>query len=851
MSHPLELEPKQLRRVCDPADFDFETTDDLPLVEEIIGQPRGCRALEFGLEVRSPGFNVYVLGPAGTGRATAIERFVQQRAAEGEIPLDWCYVYNFAEPHRPRAIELLPGQGQAFWQDMAGLAELLRTEIPRAFEGEVYEKALLEVQQAKEKGQSEIFSELEAHARREGFALMQTPAGLNIAPIIEEQVISQEQFAQLPPETQKELETKGRQLQGAIAEAMRQIQQIAKQARQEAQKLDQKVVTAIAAPAIQEIGEKYPDSDEIRLYLDQVQADIATHVGDFKVQATQESPVEAMGLPTPPKEPSFLRYRVNLVVDNSQTTGAPVVIENNPSYHNLMGRVEHEARLGSMHTDFTMIKAGALHRANGGYLILRAVDLLSKPLAWEALKRAVKTREIRLEELTQQYQLMATFTLEPEPIPLEVKVVMMGSSSLYYRLHTADEDFRKWFKVKADFDVDMDWTPETQRQYALFIRARCKEEGLLPFDRTGVAQVVEHGARLAADQEKLTTRFGLAADLVREASFWASHNERSAVTADDVRQAIEEQTYRANMIEERERALMRQGTLMLDTEGERQGQVNGLSVVTIGNYSFGRPSRVTARTFAGKGRVTAIEREVNMSGRVHNKGVLTLTSFFNAKFAQKKPLSLSANITFEQTYERVDGDSASSTELYALLSSLSGYPIKQGIAVTGSVNQHGEIQAIGGATPKIEGFFQVCQARGFTGEQGVIIPVQNVRHLMLRQQVVDAVREGKFHIYAIRSIDEGIAILTGHEAGELDEEGNYPEGTVYHAVVQRLEEMAKKPEEKKEENEEENENKANGVEPPLPEKEDENEEKPGKEERWLISRQPPLKPLDAKRADVG
>jgi lon-related putative ATP-dependent protease len=684
---------------------------------------------------------------------------------------------------------------------MAGLVELLRIEIPRAFEGEVYEKALLEVQRAREKRQSEILSELETHARQEGFALMQTPAGLNIAPIIEEQVISPEQFAQLPPETQKELEAKGRQLQGTIAEAMRQVQHIAKQTRQEAQKLDQKVVTAIVAPAVQEIADKHPDSDEIRLYLDQVQADIATHVSDFKAQATQESPAQAMGLPTPPTEPSFLRYQVNLVVDNSQTTGAPVVIENNPSYHNLMGRVEHEARLGSMHTDFTMIKAGALHRANGGYLIVRAVDLLSNPLAWEALKRAVKTGEIRLEELTQQYQLVATSTLEPEPIPLEMKVVMVGSPSLYYRLHTADEDFRKWFKVKADFDVDMDWTPEAQRQYALFVRGRCEEEGLLPFDRSGVAQVVEHGARLAADQEKLTTRFGLVADLVREASFWASRNGRSAVTADDVRQAIEEQTYRANMIEQRERTLIQQGTLMVDTEGERVGQVNGLSVVTTGDYAFGRPSRVTARTFAGKGRVTAIEREVNMSGRVHNKGVLTLTSFFNAKFAQKKPLSLSASITFEQTYERVDGDSASSTELYALLSSLSGYSIKQGIAVTGSVNQHGEVQAIGGATPKIEGFFRICQARGLTGNQGVIIPAQNVRHLMLRQELVDAVHDGKFHIYAIHSIDQGIAILTGCEAGEPDEEEKYPEGTVYHAVIQRLEEMAKKPEEKEGEEE--------------------------------------------------
>jgi lon-related putative ATP-dependent protease len=818
-THPLELKPEQLRRVCDPATFDFKTTDELPYVEEIIGQPRGTRALEFGLEMRSPSFNVYVLGPAGTGRATAIERFVQSRAAEGETPVDWCYVYNFAEPHRPHAIELPPGQGRAFRQDMAELVEHLRAEIPRAFEGEVYEKARSEAQQASAEKQAQIFSTLEDHAREEGFALLQTPTGLSIAPLIEGQVINSEQFAQLPPETQKTLEAKGRQLQQAIADAMRQAQQIEREARQEAQSLDQKVVAKVVAPAIQEIAEKYADSDEIRQYLEAAQADIVAHVGDFKAQP-QESPVEAMGLPMPPKDPSFLRYRVNLVVDNSQTTGAPVVTENNPSYHNLMGRVEHESRLGSMYTDFTMIKPGALHRANGGYLVLSASDLLSKPLAWEALKRAVKTGEIRLEELTQQYQLIATSTLEPEPIPLQVKVVLVGSPALYYRLYSLDEDFRKWFKVKADFDIDMDWTPEAQRQYALFIRARCQEENLLPFDPTGVAQVVEHGARRAGDQQKLSTRFGLLADLAREASFWANRNGHAAVTAQDVRQAIEEKIYRANMIEERGQELIRQGTIMLDTEGERVGQIKGLSVINVGDYSFGRPSRVTARTYAGKGNVTAIERAVKMSGRIHDKGVMTLTSFLNAQFAQKKPLSLSASITFEQTYEQVDGDSASSTELYALLSSLSGFPLKQGIAVTGSVNQHGEIQPIGGATAKIEGFFEVCQARGLTGDQGVIIPAQNVRHLMLRPEVIEAIREGKFHIYAISAIEEGIALLTGHEAGVPDEEGNYPEGTVYHAVVQRIEELTKK--DKEEENGEETP--TNETETPTP-KDNEQEEK--------------------------
>jgi lon-related putative ATP-dependent protease len=484
------------------------------------------------------------------------------------------------------------------------------------------------------------------------------------------------------------------------------------------------------------------------------------------------------------------RYRVNVVVDNCRLTGAPVVVEVNPTVHNLIGRIEHKAEFGALVTNFSMIKAGSLLRANGGYLVLDAKSVLVQPLAWDALKRCLRSKEVRIEELAQQYSLIATTSLSPEPIPLEVKVVLIGDANMYYLLYSLDDQFPKLFKVRADFATDMPWDDEAVMKYGRFIRDRCDEEGLPHFDMTAVAEVVEYGARLVEDQKKLTTRFADVADLVDEAAYWAQRDGHELVTADDVERAINERVYRASQLEERIRERIADGTIMVDTTGEVVGQVNGLSIIALGDYWFGRPSRITARVFMGQSGVINIEREAKMSGRIHDKGVLILAGYLGGKFAQDKPLSISASIAFEQSYEGIEGDSASSTELYALLSAISGVPIKQGLAVTGSVNQNGQVQPIGGVTRKIEGFFDICKARGLTGDQGVLIPESNVQNLMLRHDVVQAVNDGQFHIYPVRTVDEGISLLTGREAGERGPDGKYPEGTVYYEVDRRLRELA-------------------------------------------------------------
>ena len=787
-----EVPVEKLYRVCDPDQFDFQTTEDLPPLKEIIGQPRATQAIDFGVSISSPGFNIYVLGPTGTGRMTTVETFLKKKAAQEKVPNDWCYVYNFSEPHKPRAISLPAGMGSELRRDMDELIEDLRAEIPRAFESEEY---VAEKERISQKFQQEKRAELERldlRAKERGFALMKTPAGLIVAPLVEGEVISQEQYEKLPEEKKRELEKGRQELQEEIGEAMRRIRRLDKELKEAIREIERKVAATACGQHMDELKEKYHDFQEVVDYLNEVEKDIVENVESFKGEGGEAREVEIMGLKIVFQESPFIRYRVNVIVDNSETKGAPVIIEGNPTYHNLVGRIEHRAQFGALVTNFTMIKAGALHRANGGYLVLEAKDVLMKPFAWEALKRCLKDGRIKTEEMGAEYRLISTVTLEPEPIPLDVKVVLIGSPLLYYLLCDLDEDFQNLFKVMADFAVQMDRDSENERQYALFIKSRCEEEGLKHFDRTAVAKVVEYSSRLAEDQEKLSTRFGTICDLIREANYWASRNGHQYVTAEDVRQAIEEKVYRSNRVEERIRELIEDGTILIDTEGEVVGQVNGISLVTLGDYTFGKPTRITARTFMGQKGVVNIEREVEMSGRIHSKGVMILAGYLGGKYAQDVPLTLSASIGFEQLYEEVEGDSAASSELYALLSSLSGYPLKQGIAVTGSVNQRGEVQAVGGVTQKIEGFFDVCKIKGLTGEQGVIIPAKNVKNLMLREDVVEAVREGKFHIYAVETVDEGIEILTGVEAGERREDGTYPEGTVNWAVQKRLLELAEK-----------------------------------------------------------
>jgi len=788
-----ELAPSQLRHVCDPASFSFQSTAELPVVSDIIGQPRATRAIEFGIDIGSPGFNIFVLGPGGTGRATTIQRFLEQKAFAEPAPPDWVYVNNFADPYKPRAIFLPPGKGAEFRADMQSLVTRLQTDMPRAFETDEYVQARNQVGHAFEEARDAEFAKLSEQAQSKGFALGQTATGLLLAPLVNGKLAEPDAIAQLPPKKQQQLETTRRELEDALGEVLRVVRERDKEAKARLLDLDRRVASFAAGHLLDEMEIKYAAFDEVLLYLKEVRQDIVEHAQDWKDDgASEEEGKQPAETPSPGAAASRppTRYQVNLLVDNSRRKGAPVIAESNPTFTNLLGRIEHDVRFGGTTTDFTMLRAGALHAANGGYLVLRAKDLLEDETAYAALKRALGNGVVVIEEPGAQMRLLTTVTLAPEPIPLDVKVVLMGSPELYYTLYSADEDFQKLFKVKADFAYDMERTPENERNYALFIRSRVAEEELRDLAPSGVAAIVEYGSRLAEDQTKLTTRFGDVADVIREASYWAGKAGHQLVSAEDVHRAVDEWTYRSNQVEERVQEEIADDTLMVDTTGAKAGQVNGLSVSMLGDYGFGQPSRITARTFMGRAGVVAIEREVKLSGPIHNKGVMILAGYLGGQYALDKPLTLSASLSFEQMYSEVEGDSASSTELYALLSSLSGLPIKQSIAVTGSVNQRGEIQPIGGVQHKIEGFFQVCQARGLTGEQGVMIPYQNVKNLMLKPAVVQACAEGKFHIWAIRTIDDGIELLTDVPAGQRDETAKFPDGTVHARVEIRLRGLA-------------------------------------------------------------
>jgi len=799
---PRELAVDELWNPCDPTKFDFETTSALPGEVTVIGQKRAVQAIDFGVGIASHGFNIYALGYAGTGRATTTHTFLDRIAAEQPVPNDWVYVYDFADPHQPNAISLPPGTAAQLRRDMEELVEDLLREIPRAFESEDYEQQREKILRTMQEARNEQFSQLEHRVNERGFTLTKTAMGLGIAPVLNGQVLTAEAYQKLDEATKKDIEERQVLLQSEMAETMRNIRDLEKATKRQLQKFDREIADFAVGHLIEDLQARYAKLDEVPEYLTAVHADIVDHVNGFKAQEEAGEGLSAAMLASQ-RDALLKRYRVNVIVDNSQQQGAPVIVEPNPTYGNLLGRLEHRAEFGALVTDFTMIKAGCLHRANGGYLVLEMHRLLANPLAWDALKRALKNSQIRTEEVGTQLQLISTVTLEPEPIPLDIKVVLIGDALAYYLLHEYDEDFRKLFKVQADFGARFERTPETCRDYAQFIAARCHQEDLQAFDRTAVARVVEYGSRLADHQQKLSTRFGEIADLVREASFWARRRQGERVTDEDVRKAIDERIYRANRSEEQIQEMIDEGTLRVDVEGQAVGQVNGLAVLSLGNYSFGKPSRITVRTYTGRSGVVSLEREAKLSGRIHDKGLLTLSGYLGGKYAHNAPLSLSASISFEQLYDEIEGDSASSTELYALLSSLSGLPIEQGIAITGSVDQQGHVQPIGGANEKIEGFFQTCQNRGLNGEQGVILPVQNVVNLMLRAEVRQAVAEGQFHIYPVSTIDEGIEILTGVPAGEPQEDGTYPEDSVHGRVMARLAEIAKNLKTKGEEEEEE------------------------------------------------
>lgn len=790
------LEATALYRHCDPTQFYFETTNDLAVTQSIIGQERALEAIRFGVGIRQEGFNLFALGPNGTGKQTAVSLYLTQKAAHEVTPSDWCYVYNFERAHQPRAIRLSPGQGSGFQQDMQELVDELFAVIPAAFESEEYQTQGQAIAEELKQRQEEALEALSRQAQEQGIALIRTQMGLAFAPLREGEVMAPDKFLELPEAERERIQSEINRLQEALQRIMRQVPQWGRESREKLKALNREVAAFAITPLFNELIEKYADYPTVSEYLRAVQTDIMENVDKFlQVQASSAPGADSVISNITPNQmsrssPFFNRYKVNVLVDHSQTRGAPVVYEDHPIQQNLIGRVEHMAQLGALFTDFTLIKPGALHQANGGYLILDARKLLMQPYAWESLKRALQAGEVKIESLGQTLGLISTVSLEPEPIPLNVKVVLLGERLLYYLLYEHDPEFAELFKVAADFETEIDRTVENNRVFAHSIATLAQRNGLRPFDRRGVARVIEHSSRLVSDTEKLSIHMQSVVDLLREADYWAQEAGVDVVSAEQVQKAIDAQAYRASRLRERMQEAILRDIVFIDTSGAKVGQINGLAVLNVGNYQFGRPNRITARVRLGKGEVIDIERQVEMSGPFHSKGVLILSGFLGERYGAERPFSLSASLVFEQSYSGVDGDSASSAELYALISAMAGVPIKQSLAVTGSVNQHGQVQAIGGVNQKIEGFFEICAQRGLTGEQGVLIPQANVKHLMLRQDVVEAVANGRFHIYPVEHIDQGIELLTGIPAGEPDEAGNYPEGTVNRLVIDRLTRLA-------------------------------------------------------------
>ena len=784
--HPISAE--KLRWNCDPDSFGFETTGELPDFNDAIGQKRALRSIEFGLGVDGSGFNLYISGETGTGRTATIASILNKRAKDEPRPHDWVYVNNFKDSDSATSLDLPAGKGSELAADMKELIEAFRSDIPKALESSEYEARRTELLESYQAASNELFQELEKNSEKLGFSLQRTVSGLVIVPQKAGSNYSQEEYDALTEKKRLKLEKQGKELTEQLNEVLRQVRDQEKATKEALSQADRDLGMSCLGHRLDPLREKYGELAAVLGYLDAVQEDILNNLDDFKPQSTQP---QIPGIKMPRQEPTFERYQVNVLVDNKETEGAPVIFESNPTYNNLFGRIEHVMQYGGVAvTDFTLIRAGALHRANGGYLVIDAREVLINPFVWDSLKRCIRNNEIRIEDVLEQYRFMTLVSLKPAPVQMRAKIILIGTPWIYYLLFHLDPDYRKFFKVKAEFDSRVARTPEIMHDYALFVASHCRAEGLLPFHKSGVAALLEHAARMADDQLKLSSQFMELGDFIREVSYWAARAGRTLVEGDDVRSAAEESLYRVNRIEERMQELYDEGTLMVDTTGAVVGQINGLSVLSLGDHTFGRPTRITASVYAGQDGMVNIEREVKLSGPIHDKGVLILTGYLGATFAQEHPLSLSASICFEQSYDGIEGDSASSTELYALLSALSGVAIKQGIAVTGSVNQRGMVQPIGGVNHKIEGHFAVCRAQGLTGDQGVMIPASNERHLMLHREVVQAVNDGLFRIWSVETIEQGIEILTGVKAGHRDRRGKFPKGTLFQLVDNRLQSMS-------------------------------------------------------------
>ncbi len=787
------LPPEALYRRCDPATLTFQSTAELPDIGDFIGQDRAIKAIEFGIGMSRHGYNIFALGPSGTGRHSLTQRYVERQAATEAPPHDWCYVNNFEQPYRPRVLCLPAGMGKTLRGDVQRLIEELRTALSSAFENEEYQTRRRALEMELQEQQQKSLDELQEQARERGLTLLRTPTGLVFAPYKDGNVLTPEQFDGLPKEEQDHLKAELEILQERLQKVLIQVPRLERELRSRMKALNEEISGFVLKELMDDFYQTYAEQADVVDFLQALQKDVGENLTNF---VTAEEKPEDQPLTVLPNgataSPLLRRYTVNLLVDASDLTGAPVIYESNPSYLNLVGRVEQMVSMGALITDFTLIKPGALHRANGGYLILDALKVLASPYAWEGLKRALQFGEIRIESPVQMMNMTTTVSLEPAPIPLDIKVALIGDRQSYYLLAQYDPDFNELFKVAADFGDELVRTTDTELLYAELIATVTRREGLRPFDNSAVARVIEQGSRMVSDAERLTTRFQVVVDLMEESDYWAQQAGATVVSASHVQQAIDAQIYRSDRVRERTQEEILRETILVDTAGAKVGQINGLSVLQLGTYMFGQPSRITATVHMGDGNVVNIEREVEMSGPTHSKGVLILASLLRARYATQRPLALSASLVFEQSYGGVDGDSASSTELYALLSAIANVPIKQSLAVTGSVNQHGQVQAIGGVNEKIEGFFDLCRARGLTGTQGVLIPVANVKHLMLRQDIVAAAAAGQFHIYPITTIDEGIEILTDVPAGEVDAKGAYPQDTINFLVEQRLQAFAER-----------------------------------------------------------
>lgn len=783
---------KQMKKNIDPLDLNFETTLEVEPLEGIIGQERALKATHFGLAVKKAGYNIFMTGLTGTGKTWYAENALREHAKNEKTPEDICYLYNFQKPTHPLCVKLTKGLGKELKKDMEEFIEKLPEAILKIFSGENYEEKRCEILNKYKSERKKYIEDLKNFADEMEVTLKNTSSGYMTIPLIDGKELTNEEFDALDEDLQNELEDKSLKVQQKVLDVLDEVELIEKNAKEEMQKLQKETALIVINYFLCVLKTKYNDNEKLLVHFKELKEDIMKNLIKILPKFEDDEDAKLSLKNKEVQEKLLFRYQVNLVVDNSDLEGAPVVMEFNPTFQNLFGKIEYENDAGAVTTNFMKIKGGALHRANGGYLVVQAKDLLTNPYVWDTLKRTLKTKNLIIEDMRELIGYVSISSLKPLPINIDLKVVLLGHPYIYYLLFDKDEDFRKLFKIKAVFDSEMICSKEHINHMASFISYHCRKENLKHFHKTAVVKVIEYSTRLASNQNKLTTRFNELLEIIYEADTYAKMENAEFVYDKHVMKAIKEKRYRLNLYEEKIFDQIAKGNIMISVEGKKVGEINGLSVIDLGDYMIGKPNKITATTYMGRNGVINIERETKMSGSIHDKGLLILTGYLGEKFAQEYPLTLSAKLCFEQLYGGVDGDSASSTELYVLLSSLAEVPIKQGIAVTGSVNQKGEVQPVGGITEKIEGFYYVCKNRGFTGEQGVIIPRQNVSDLVLNDEVIDAVKKNDFHIYAIDNIKEGIEILTGVKAGKKDLDGNFEEGTIYDLVDKKFKDYRKR-----------------------------------------------------------